>query len=157
RPFRNLSLLENVALSAFFGRDRAVTKPKSWELAEEALALVGLPSDPRVTTDGLGAAALKKLELARALATQPRLLLADESLNGLDHSELGQAADMLQRIRREKRITIVWVEHIMGVLMRVVDRVVVLDRGEVIFAGAPKDAQANARVVEVYLGAQAHA
>ena len=96
-------------------------------------------------TDGLGAAALKKLELARALATQPRLLLADESLNGLDHSEMEQAADMLGRIRREKGITIVWVEHIMGVLMRVVDRVVVLDHGEVIFAGPPKEAQARTR------------
>lgn len=155
RPFRNLTLLENVALSAFFGRDRAVTQQKAWEYAEEALSLVGLPTDPRITTDGLGAAALKKLELARALATQPRLLLADESLNGLDHSEMEQAADMLQRIRREKGITIVWVEHIMGVLMRVVDRVVVLDHGEVIFTGAPKDAQANKRVVEVYLGSEA--
>jgi branched-chain amino acid transport system ATP-binding protein len=157
RPFRNLSLLENVALSAFFGRNRAVTQHKAWEYAEEALTTVGLPTDPRITTDGLGAAALKKLELARALATQPRLLLADESLYGLDHSEMEQAADMLQRIRREKNITIVWVEHIMGVLMRVVDRVVVLDHGEVIFTGAPKEAQENARVVEVYLGAEAHA
>ena len=123
--------------------------------AEEALSLVGLPTDARTTTDGLGAAALKKLELARALATQPKLLLADESLNGLDHGEMEQAADMLDRIRREKGITIVWVEHIMGVLMRVVDRVVVLDHGEVIFVGKPKDAQANARVIEVYLGSEA--
>jgi ABC-type multidrug transport system ATPase subunit len=148
-------LLENVALSAFFGQDRGASRADCWQLAEEALALVGLPVDPRITTDGLGAAALKKLELARALATQPRLLLADESLNGLDHSEMEQAADMLQRIRREKGITIVWVEHIMGVLMRVVDRVVVLDHGEVIFAGPPKEAQGNARVVEVYLGTEA--
>ena len=147
--------MENVALSAFFGQDRGKSRADCWQLAEEALTLVGLPTDPRITTDGLGAAALKKLELARALATQPRLLLADESLNGLDHSEMEQAADMLQRIRREKGITIVWVEHIMGVLMRVVDRVVVLDHGEVIFAGAPKDAQANARVIEVYLGSEA--
>src|SRR5947209_2102316 len=155
RPFHNLSLLENVALSAFFGRDRGVTQKTAWGYAEEALATVGLPTDSRVTTEGLGAAALKKLELARALATQPRLLLADESLNGLDHSEMEQAADMLQRIRREKGITIVWVEHIMGVLMRVVDRVVVLDHGEVIFCGAPKEAQENARVIEVYLGSEA--
>ena len=123
------------------GRTAARSRADCWQLAEEALTLVGLPTDPRITTDGLGAAALKKLELARALATQPRLLLADESLNGLDHSEMEQAADMLQRIRREKGITIVWVEHIMGVLMRVVDRVVVLDHGEVIFSGAPKEAQ----------------
>jgi branched-chain amino acid transport system ATP-binding protein len=155
RPFRNLSLLENVALSAFFGQDRDVSRSDCWRLAEEALATVGLPIDARVTTDGLGAAALKKLELARALATQPRLLLADESLNGLDHAEMEQAADMLRRIREVKGITIVWVEHIMGVLMRVVDRVVVLDHGEVIFRGKPKEAQADRQVIEVYLGPEA--
>ena len=157
RPFRNLSLLENVALSAYFGQNRRVTRRDCWRQAEEALALVGLPSDAAARTDRLGAAALKKLELARALATQPRLLLADESLNGLDHAEMDQAADMLQRIRRERDITIVWVEHIMGVLMRVVDRVVVLDHGEVIFDGAPKAAQVDRRVVEVYLGSEAAA
>ncbi|MEA2840771.1 MAG: branched-chain amino acid transport system ATP-binding protein [Methylobacteriaceae bacterium] len=157
RPFRNLTLLENVAVSAYFGQNRAVTRQTCWTYAEEALALVGLPTDARTNLDGLGAAALKKLELARALATQPRLLLADESLNGLDHSEMEQAADMLGRMRREKGITIVWVEHIMGVLMRVVDRVVVLDHGEVIFSGSPKAAQQNTRVVEVYLGADADA
>ena len=155
RPFRNLTLIENVALSAFFGQDRGKSRADCWQFAEEALSLVGLPTDPRAAIDGLNAAALKKLELARALATQPRLLLADESLNGLDHAEMEQAADMLQRIRREKGITIVWVEHIMGVLMRVVDRVVVLDHGEVIFSGPPKEAQDNARVIEVYLGSEA--
>jgi branched-chain amino acid transport system ATP-binding protein len=155
RPFRNLTLLENVALSAWFGQQGSSDRAACWRQAEEALSLVGLPTDAKTTTDGLGAAALKKLELARALATQPKLLLADESLNGLDHAEMEQAADMLQMIRKEKRVTIVWVEHIMGVLMRVVDRVVVLDHGEKIFDGAPRTAQSDTRVVEVYLGADA--
>ena len=155
RPFRNLTLLENVALSAWFGQHGKTDRVACWQQAEEALALVGLPSDAATGIDGLGAASLKKLELARALATQPRLLLADESLNGLDHSEMDQAADMLQMIRKEKGVTIVWVEHIMGVLMRVVDRVVVLDHGEKIFDGAPEAAQSDRRVVEVYLGADA--
>ncbi|MEZ5850515.1 MAG: ATP-binding cassette domain-containing protein [Hyphomicrobiaceae bacterium] len=157
RPFKNLTLIENVALSAWFGQNAKVSRAQCWRQAEEALAMVGLPTETGVTTNGLGAAALKKLELARALATQPRLLLADESLNGLDHAEMDQAADMLERIRRERGITIVWVEHIMGVLMRVVDRVVVLDHGEKIFDGAPKDAQSEKRVIEVYLGSDAGA
>ena len=155
RPFRNLTLLENVALSAWFGQEGRTTRADCCRQAQESLAMVGLPTDAHTTTGGLGAAALKKLELARALATQPRLLLADESLNGLDHGEMEQAADMLQRIRSQKGITIVWVEHIMGVLMRVVDRVVVLDHGEKILNGAPKAAQSDPRVVEVYLGADA--
>jgi branched-chain amino acid transport system ATP-binding protein len=152
RPFRKLTLRENVMLAAFYGQAGRMTRARASEQAEAALDLVGLPSSPLATTDGLGAAGLKKLELARALATQPKLLLADESLGGLDWSEMDQAASMLERIRRDMGITIVWVEHIMGVLMRVVDRVIVLDHGELIFSGLPAEAARDARVAEVYLG-----
>jgi branched-chain amino acid transport system ATP-binding protein len=152
RPFRKLSLVENVALAAYYGAGGGIGEGEARERAVDALATVGLPSDPTATTAGLGAAGLKKLELARALATRPRLLLADESLGGLDVAEMEQAAAMLDRIRRERGITIVWVEHIMGVLMRVVDRVVVLDHGEKIFEGVPQEAARDRRVAEVYLG-----
>jgi branched-chain amino acid transport system ATP-binding protein len=152
RPFRKLSLIENVTLAAYYGQAGGISRAEAYTRAEEALELVGLPSDPSARVGGLGAAALKKLELARALATKPRLLLADESLGGLDHAEMDRAADMLGNIRAKMGITIVWVEHIMGVLMRVVDRVIVLDHGEKIFEGAPKDAAVDSRVTEVYLG-----
>jgi branched-chain amino acid transport system ATP-binding protein len=152
RPFRKLSILENVAVAAHFGARGRHSEAAARERAREILELVGLPTDPAAPPTLLGAGGLKKLELARALATGPRLLLADESLGGLDPAEMAGAAAMLERIRRELRITVVWVEHIMATLMRVVDRVVVLDHGEKIAEGHPRAVAEDARVVEAYLG-----
>ena len=154
RPFRRLSIFENVALAGYYGQG-SHSLAKANESAEKALAMVGLPTDRHTSVDGLGAAGLKKLELAKAIATGPKLLLADESLGGLDEAEMDQAADMLRKIRDELGITIIWVEHIMGVLMRVVDRVMVLDHGEKISEGLPSAVSSDPRVVEVYLGTDA--
>jgi branched-chain amino acid transport system ATP-binding protein len=156
RPFRKLPLIDNVALGAYYSQAGGISQAEARRRAEEALALVGLSNAANATTHGLGAAALKKLELARALATGPKLLLADESLGGLDTAEMAGAARMLADIRSRLGMTIVWVEHIMGALMPIVDRVIVLDHGEKIFEGPPDACTRDERVVEVYLGRRRH-
>ena len=155
RPFRKLSIRENVELAAFYGHDGRITREEAAHAAAEALDLVGLaPGRPgarrwaRRRRPQEARAGARAGDAAEAAARR-------RILGGLDEHEMDQAADMLSRIRREKNITIIWVEHIMGVLMRVVDRCIVLDHGEVIAAGKPAEVAHDPRVIEVYLGTDA--
>ncbi|CAN7568789.1 ABC transporter ATP-binding protein [Rhizobium sp. LjRoot30] len=156
RPFHRLTMIETVAVAASHsGHGRHMSDGDLRAAALDALDMVGLKKLGEETPSGKGVAVLKRLELARCLVCQPLLLLADESLGGLDAAEMRSAADMLKRIRDERGVTIVWVEHIMGLLMRVVDRVIVLNQGQILFEGLPKDAAADPSVAEVYLGRKA--
>jgi branched-chain amino acid transport system ATP-binding protein len=119
--------------------------------ADEALARVGLEGLADRSVAGLPYGALKRVELARALCERPRLLLLDEPASGLSHGEVEALAELLGALD----VTLLVVEHHMGLVMRVCDHVVVLDFGEVIAAGSPAAVRADARVVEAYLGAAA--
>jgi branched-chain amino acid transport system ATP-binding protein len=123
--------------------------------ADDALRRVGLEPLADRSVEGLSYGQLKRVELARAICERPRLLALDEPASGLSHGEVDELAKLLRRLAAELRLTLLIVEHHMGLVMRVCDQVVVLDFGQVIAAGAPGEIQRNERVIEAYLGAAA--
>lgn len=153
RPFKEMTVVENVMLGALFGKGGDV--PIREDPRSEALRwldFVGLKVDENTMPGELTAGNLRRLELARALATHPQLLLADEIMSGLNQEEILQASLVLKKTREEMKITIIWVEHIMSALMNLVDQVTVLDYGEIIAEGTPEDISINSKVIEAYLG-----
>jgi branched-chain amino acid transport system ATP-binding protein len=151
RPFPNLTALENVAVGRLYGRQPARSRQQAEREALGVLALVGLADRPLSPARGLTLVDRKRLELARALAGRPRLLLIDELLAGLNPSEVLAAMELLRAIRASG-VTIVLVEHLVKAVFGLSDRVVVLNAGEKIAEGRPDRVAADQRVVDAYLG-----
>jgi branched-chain amino acid transport system ATP-binding protein len=148
--FSNMTVLDNVKVGALFGVGKKSLGDRNGDI-EALLEFVQLSSVKDLPASGLTLARKKQLEVARALATRPELLLLDEIMAGLNASEVTQAMDIVKRIR-QRGISIFMIEHVMKAIMGMCDRIIVLHHGEKIAEGTPQEITANRTVVEVYLG-----
>jgi len=150
QPLNDLTVRENVMVGACFGREN-MRLAKASAVAEEVLAFVGLSARIDQLAGSLNVAQKKRLEMARALASRPYLLLLDEVLAGLNPSEIEGMTDTVLKIR-DQGITIIMIEHVMKAVMTVSDRIIVLDYGQQIAEGNPEEIANNPQVIEAYLG-----
>jgi branched-chain amino acid transport system ATP-binding protein len=151
KPFRNLTVRENAAIGAMYGPERARSARAAMDQADEALGRVGLLERAELTPGDLSVADARRLELAKALAMRPRLLLLDEVMAGLRPNEIEPSLDLIRSLR-DDGVAILVVEHVMKAIMAVSDRVLVMHEGKELTQGPPDEVVKDERVIEAYLG-----
>ena len=151
RPFKSMTVAENLMVALDFAADELASEAHRRETMMSILTRMGLASKANVSATKLSQVELRKMELARAMATHPKLLISDEAMAGLSSSEVDEVLDLLMSLA-DQDITIIMIEHIMQAVMRFSDRVMCLDAGKIIAIGKPDEVMANPRVQEAYLG-----
>lgn len=156
KVFDYMPVLANVMLGSYFGTSTNMSSADAARQAAELVEFVGLSKVIETPAKDLTLANQKRLEVARALATNPELLLLDEMMAGLNPAELAQAMELVTRIR-DKGITIIMIEHVMKAIMNVCERIMVLHHGQKIAEGTPQEIATSETVIKIYLGRKAHA
>ena len=151
KPFRGMSVRENVAVGILYGSNGTNIMSKALKAAEEVLEEVGMAGLGDRPPGELSVADARRLEFAKALALRPRLLLLDEVMAGLRHTEIEPSLELIRRLKA-RGITIIVVEHVMKAILAVSDQVLVLHQGKVLTSGDPRDVLSDPRVIEAYLG-----
>ena len=152
RPFQSMTVLENVAVGAVFGGHGRLKGISAVQQAESILSFMGIHDKVDLPMGRLTLQEKKLVEMARALASKPEVLLIDEVMSGLNPTEVEQAMRLVRRVRDELGVTVVWIEHVMKAIMGVAERVMALNYGQAIALGTPGEVAQDEQVIEAYLG-----